>query len=144
MGFTFTADSAGPRAVRSRTGGGLPDPPDLTFTAVKADPSYRPGPGDRAVVSSPSGPDLVPVLVGLAAYRVHASAATAADGRSRLQALRRAGTFTLAPGGSRVEVLRVLKASPGDTAVEVRFTGGPSAGSVGLVPAPYLIRLEGG
>ncbi len=142
MTFTHTPRAAGEVTVRFRNAAGLADPPELKFTAapMRADRSYRPRPGDRAVLLAPAGPDLTPALGDLAAYRAHAASASAADGRSRLEALRAAGKFDLAPGGSGVEVLRLLRAAPGDTAVEVRFTDGPLQGRVALVPAPYVTR----
>lgn len=142
MTVGYTPKSAGPRSFRSRNDGGLPDPPDLPFSAEdrRSDPSYRPRAGDHALVSAPDGPDLVPVLADLRAYQVHAKAVGTADGRARLEGLRRDGAFHLAPGGSGVEVLRLVPASTGETAVEVRFTDGPLRGRVGLVPPSYLTR----
>ncbi len=143
MTFTYTPSAAGPRTLKASNEGGLADPPALNFSASKADPAYRPRPGDSALVSAPAGPDLVPVLADLAAYRVHAGAASAAGGRDRLEALRRAGSFRLVPGGSRVEVLRLLNGPPGGLAVEVRFLDGPAKGSTGLVPASHVVRPGG-
>jgi hypothetical protein len=145
MTVTYTPRTIGPREIRAKGITGLANPPGVAFTATEAvpDPSYHPRSGDRAVVFIANGPGVVPVLRDAAAYRVHAESPTTPDGRARLEALRRAGTFQLVPCGGGVVILRFHDGHPGPLAVEVRFTDGPLEGQTGLVPLPYVTRLVG-
>ena len=145
MAVTYTPQTTGPREIRATNAMGLTDPPPLTFTATEPvpDPSYRPRPGDHAVVFAAEGPGVIPVLRDMAAYRIHAGSPDASDGRARLEALRLAGSFKLVPGCAGVVVLRFHDGRPGPLAVEVRFTDGPLQGETYFVPAPYVTRLVG-